>query len=199
MCGHTGPSSFTTCCKTKQAVDEATKPTMSQICITDTKESCQVCLWTHRTKLYRAITINANVSMFSPISLESWKTKGGPFKKERIRVPERKNYLIIKLLCSVSLRYSNAWVSSLHAGFSITGFDKQEKIQGKLSLGSISTHKELMLSSETSYETKGGTLHSWLTAKLTTSRPTHFRCHYQIKLISKLVYVYLRNNNSKSS
>ena len=120
MCGHTGPSSFTTCCKTKQAVDEATKPTM-----------------------------------FSPISLESWKTKGGPFKKE--------------------------------------------KIQGKLSLGSISTHKELMLSSETSYETKGGTLDSWLTAKLTTSRPTHFRCHYQIKLISKLVYVYLRNNNSKSS
>lgn len=82
---------------------------------------------------------------------------------------------------------------------SITELDKQEKIQAKLSLGSISTHKELMLSSETSYETKGGTLDSWLGAKLMTSIPTHLRCHYRIKLISKLVYVYLRNDNSKSS
>ena len=171
----------------------------TQICITDTKESCQVSLWTHITKLYRAIIINANISMFSPISLESCKTRGSPFRKERIWDPERKNYLIIKLLCCVSLRYSNAWVSSLRAGFSITGLDKQEKIPAKLSPGSISTHKELMLSSETSYETKGGTLGSWLGAKLTTSRPTHSRCPDQINLINKLVYVYLRNNNSKSS
>lgn len=58
---------------------------MNQIYVIDTKESRKVSLWTHGTKVYRAVIINSNVFTFLPISLERGKTIGDLFRKEKLR------------------------------------------------------------------------------------------------------------------